>query len=277
MKEEQLSWEKSAIAFQRLKLPRELYHQPLDELRKQAFWEKLLSHAKGLALEAGCGTGKNSLILTKRRVTPVLVDFSQTAIKACKEMFDFFRKEAYFVVSDMLHMPFRDDTFDFIHSDSTLEHILDCREAVREIDRITKKGGYVFATVPNKLRLDGVEMWKRVVKPNYTQVSYTPNGLRNLFKETRMHIEEIFGYDILSPVWSLVLRKMQQTFWLGAFKSQEPITVSIAREEGGSGFLEQAILRSLEKIVFSRKNLNQFITSKHSSLVSINLAIILKK
>ena len=277
MEKEQFLWDKSALAYQRLKLPRELYNHPLEELKKQVFWRKLLKHAKGLALEAGCGTGKNSLVLTKQRIIPVLLDFSETAIKSCKEMFETFNKEALFIVGDMRHMPFKDETFDFIHTDSTIEHIPECKEAIKEIERITKKGEYVFATVPNKLRLDGVEMWKRIVKPNYTQRSYTPNELKDLFKETRMGVEELFGYDILSPTWSLILRKIQQAFRLEAFKNQEPITASIAREEGGQGFLEQIILGLLNKIVFSRKTIYRFITSKHNSLVSINLAIILKK
>lgn len=270
-------WEKSAIVYQRLRLPSELYFKPLEELRKEVFWQKLLKHAKGLALEAGCGTGKNSLILTKQMVTSVLIDFSATAVKACKEMFDFFDKEAFFVIGDMLHMPFRDEVFDFTHSDSTLEHIPNCKKAVKEIERVTKKGGYVFATVPNKLRPDGVQMWQRIVKPAYTQQTYTPNGLKNLFKETQMHVEDLFGYDILSPLWSLILRKIQQALHLETLNSQKQITASIAREEGGQGFLEQLILSWLGKKDILQKTLRILITSEHNSLTSINLAIILKK
>lgn len=272
-----MTWDEKATLYGQFRLPTQLYYQPLGELRKQIFWEKLLEHAKGLTLEAGCGTGKNSLILTKRKVAPVLIDFSKTAVRTSKRMFESLSKEAFFVIGDMRFMPFRNETFDYVHSDSTLEHIRNCRKATKELERITKKGGYVFAAVPNKSRPDGVEMWKRIARPNYTQISYTPNELRDLFQETQMYIDDLFGYDILSPMWSAILRKIQKCFCLGNLKDPHPNTISIAREEGGSGFLEQAVLQLLNQNVFSRRILHKFVTARHNSLVSINLAIILRK
>jgi ubiquinone/menaquinone biosynthesis C-methylase UbiE len=279
LEREQSSWDKGASSYQRFRMPLELFDLPMEKLSEQIFWQKLFKYAKGLAIEAGCGTGKNSLMLTKLQVTPVLFDFSVETIRQTKEIFKRVRvnKESFFVVGDVRHMPFRNESFDFAHSDSTLEHILEIKKAVKEIDRITAKGGYVFITVPNKLRIDGVEFWKKLAHPTYTQNTYSPKELKSLFKDTQMHVEDLFGYDVLSPLWSLLLRRMQQILHMETPRSRRRITASIIREEGGQNFFEQLVLRWLSKRGFLQRNLQKFFTSKHNALVSINLAIILKK
>ena len=257
-------------------MPLELLGLPVEKLFEQIFWQKLFKYAKGLAIEAGCGTGKNSLLLTKWQVTPVLFDFSVETIRKSKEMFKAVNKEAFFVVGDMRYMPFKNEAFDFAHSDSTLEHIPESKKVAKEIQRITSKGGYVFITVPNKLRIDGVEFWKKLAQPTYTQNTYSPKELKSLFKDTQMHVEDIFGYDILSPLWSFLLRRMQKILHVETAYRRR-MTASIVREEGGQDFFEQLILGWLTKRGFLQRNLQKFITSKHNALVSINLAIILKK
>lgn len=277
MEREQSSWDKSASNYQQFKMPLKLFDLPIEKLSEQILWQKLFKYAKGLAIEAGCGTGKNSLMLTKLQVTSVLFDFSVETIRQTKEIFKAVNKEGFFVVGDMRHMPFKNEAFDFAHSDSTLEHIPEIKKVVKEIDRITAKGGHVFITVPNKLRIDGVEFWKKLAQPTYTQNTYTPKELKSLFKDTQMHVEDFFGYDVLSPLWSFLLRRIQQILHIETSRSQRRMTASIVREEGGQDFFEQLVLGWLSKSGFLQRNLQKFITSKHNALVSINLAIILKK
>jgi len=260
-----------------MKMPLELFDLPVERLFEQVFWQKLFKHAKGLAIEAGCGTGKNSLLLTKWHVTSVLFDFSVETIRKSKEMFKAVNKEAFFVVGDMQYMPFKNEAFNFAHSDSTIEHIPESKKVAKEIQRITSKGGYVFVTVPNKLRIDGVEFWKKLAQPAYTQNTYSPKELRSLFKDTQMYIEELFGYDVLSPLWSFLLRRIQETLRIEIFQHRRRMTTSIVREEGGQDLFEQLILGWLSKRGFLQRNLQKFVTAKHNALVSINLAIILHK
>jgi hypothetical protein len=92
-----------------------------------------------------------------------------------------------------------------------------------------------------------------------------------------MQIEDLIGYDILSPLWSLLIRKMQKTLHIRNLKHQKLLTASIVREEGGQDFFEQITLEWLSKQGFLQRNLQKFINSKHNTLVSINLAITLRK
>jgi len=52
------------------------------------------------------------------------------------------------VVADNAELPFRSDIFDLVIASETLEHTLRYEEAVRELVRVTRPGGYVFVSVP---------------------------------------------------------------------------------------------------------------------------------
>ena len=52
-----------------------------------------------------------------------------------------------FVVSDGYTVPLADDSIDLTVSHSVLEHVVDLRQSLGEIDRITRQNGYVYLTV----------------------------------------------------------------------------------------------------------------------------------
>lgn len=47
-------------------------------------------------------------------------------------------------------LPFANDTFDLIVSDSTFEHVSDAPRIARELDRVLKGGGWICARTPNR-------------------------------------------------------------------------------------------------------------------------------
>ncbi|MFX1592985.1 MAG: class I SAM-dependent methyltransferase [Promethearchaeota archaeon] len=53
---------------------------------------------------------------------------------------------------DLIRLPYRDESFDFVSALDVLEHIKDDEIAVSEISRILKKNGIVVITVPHKMR-----------------------------------------------------------------------------------------------------------------------------
>lgn len=52
------------------------------------------------------------------------------------------------VLGDALRIPFADGAFDLVWLGGVLEHIQDPRQAIKEIHRVLKKGGYLYAEVP---------------------------------------------------------------------------------------------------------------------------------
>ena len=89
-------------------------------------------------------------------------------------------------------LPFADDTFDLVLSLAVLEHVRDPFRCAREIVRVLKPGGQVYAAVPFLQPYHGY--------PNH-YYNMTLSGLENLFAECR--IEESGTPEYGLPIWTL--------------------------------------------------------------------------
>ena len=56
----------------------------------------------------------------------------------------------HLVQSDIRHLPFDQDSFDFVYTMGTIEHIEEYELAVREVQRVLKTGGKAIIGVPHK-------------------------------------------------------------------------------------------------------------------------------
>jgi ubiquinone/menaquinone biosynthesis C-methylase UbiE len=276
-------WDKEARDYAELSLPYHIFTTPIDELLQSTFWRNLLGYAAGLALEAGCGTGKNSLILARNNVKPVLMDFSRRTIVYCKDLFRRCGCDALFVVADVTRMPFKTGVFDFVHSDSTLEHVVDYTGAIREIARVTGKGGYIFATVPNKLRIDGSDLHAKLAHVEHISRSFTPKQLKKSF-ETYLKVIKIFGYDVISPTITVMLRRLVKnapSMWnIKTNIIRDKVARSAARytrAEAGSSALELMFLSWLDKRGAIQRTVRRWLVEEHSCLISLNLGVIARK
>jgi len=106
---------------------------------------------------------------------------------ADKEIHPDFRKKIKLQVADATELPFDDNYFDVSFSFSTLEHIPENEKrekAFKELIRVTKKGGYVIITVPNKLNfgkyIRSIKMQKNGTSPFGYEHHYTPTQLKKI-------------------------------------------------------------------------------------------------
>lgn len=112
-----------------------------------------------IGLEIGCGVGfQSSLIasMSKRIVATDLFDpnsFTHTVgMNKAKELLRSTGTVNIDLVSCCAEkLPFKDENFDFVFSSSVLEHVKDKSMVISEMKRVTKKGGYIIAIVPNFL------------------------------------------------------------------------------------------------------------------------------
>lgn len=94
-------------------------------------------------LEVGCGVGLTTRhIANKYDVEIVGIDISRKMVSKAKERNRNIRN-ARFLVADAQKLPFKDNTFDIVFTESVIAFVPDKQKAIKEFKRVTKKGGYI--------------------------------------------------------------------------------------------------------------------------------------
>lgn len=78
------------------------------------------------------------------------LDISSYIVNAAKKTFKDANLKANLIQSDMRDIKFPSNSFDFVYSMGTIEHVPDYNKAIKEIYRVLKPGGTAIIGVPNK-------------------------------------------------------------------------------------------------------------------------------
>ncbi len=100
-------------------------------------------------LDAGCGTGIFTLDILARKAHVIGLDISHQMLMHAKK----YAPENSFpkVRSDMLYLPFKDNSFDKSVSITALEFVSDAKSAIDELIRVTRPGGCIVIATLNSL------------------------------------------------------------------------------------------------------------------------------
>jgi ubiquinone/menaquinone biosynthesis C-methylase UbiE len=98
-------------------------------------------------LDAGCGTGVFTLDILASGAHVTGLDISLPMLRRSREKAG--GGPLQIVLGDMLHLPFPENVFDRVVSVTALEFIEDGLGAVRELFRVTKRGGCIVAATLN--------------------------------------------------------------------------------------------------------------------------------
>lgn len=121
-------------------------------------------------------------------------DFSETAsVVLC----EYVEHPLNTVRADALALPFRDDTFDLVLSQATLEHVTDPQQAVDEMTRVLRPGGRLYIEVAFMQPLHQ-DPW------HYFNV--TPHGLDHLCRG--LDIIEKGAFGTLADQFDWMLREV---------------------------------------------------------------------
>jgi len=101
-------------------------------------------------LDIACGTGFGSNLLASKIDGNIIGgDLSAETIELCKNSWN--ANNLTFQVMDGTQLKFEDNAFDVVVSFETIEHTTAFNEMITEFKRVTKKGGKLFISTPNKL------------------------------------------------------------------------------------------------------------------------------
>jgi SAM-dependent methyltransferase len=140
-------------------------------------------------LDVGCGTGW----LAEHFSDYTGIDGAPEAVAAAAE------RGRNVIAGDVDEpLPFDDVTFDGVVLKDLLEHVADPVAVVREVHRVLKPGGRVFASSPDAQR------W---VWDDYThRRPFTRKGFRLLFADQGFTVQQA-GYESVMPGTSIVARR----------------------------------------------------------------------
>jgi SAM-dependent methyltransferase len=161
---------------------------------------RLLGPARDLEiLDAGCGTGINLAYLEEfGRVTGV--DVSEDAIRFCRR-----RGHENAVEADLRSLPWEDGRFDLVTALDVIEHIEEDARAIRDLVRVTKRGGHLLVTVPAFPSL-----WSEHDEINHHRRRYRRAELRELLEREGMHVDRMTYMNTLLFPAAWMARTWQQ-------------------------------------------------------------------
>jgi ubiquinone/menaquinone biosynthesis C-methylase UbiE len=139
-----------------------------------------------VALDLGCGTGNYFLPLKNKQ--KYALDLSKESIAVLKKRIKNKEKKEYHVyVGDAIKMPFKDNTFDFLFSFSTLYYIKEIDLIMPEISRVLKKEGIAILEFGNKYSIESV--WDKMMF-DCPQFHFSSKKIKKLFEENHLKIVE---------------------------------------------------------------------------------------
>ena len=162
------------------------------------FLKHKIEDSNGLMLDVGCGEGRHifGVMESYPQMKCIGIDPHKDSLKKAEEGYEYFQSisnaGAEFMEASAYCLPFPDDTFDLVVCSEVLEHLHEYMDAVKEIERVLKKGGKFYASVPAS--------WpERICWALSKEYQNQPGGHLRIFNQKDLVTEiEGVGFNILS-------------------------------------------------------------------------------
>jgi len=144
------------------------------------------ARALGLApgdrlLDAGCGTGQYASAFAAEGYRVDAVDLSPAMVIIAQSHTAGNDRPVTFHIADLADLPFPDATFDAVQARLSLHFAFDLPATVRELGRVLRPAGRLYASVPGPLSPISANVWQRHLEPDRRANNYvTPWELEAL-------------------------------------------------------------------------------------------------
>lgn len=142
-------------------------------------------------LDIGCGDGLFAKIFFSKQQTIYGIDMDQKEVELARIS----KTYKSVKISDALDMPFKDEFFRTVFTNSVLEHTYSLPLALREIARVLKKNGKLYVTIPSDRFTKELFFTKFLAKMHLKILShlYETFFLR-LFKVNKKNLLDVNGW-----------------------------------------------------------------------------------
>ena len=174
----------------------------LDFFASQAFkiLDKQIDNKDRKILEIGSGTGRFCIALAQKYPEKEIlgIDYTQESI-ALSQAGAAARKlnNVQFQKADLFHLPFKDNSFDFVFENGVIEHFTNYQEALREMKRVVKNGGKIAINVNNWYCFPKTLEKKLLGKayPFGYEKSFKHKEVAKAFKQLGLKEIEVYAYN----------------------------------------------------------------------------------
>ncbi len=149
-------------------------------------------------LEVGCGTGKTMEML-KRYGDVYGIDYSDEALGFCRQ-----RGLGNLKLGSVENLPYKDGYFDFVTCLDVLYHkgVEDDVQALKEINRVLVKGGYLFVTDAAMKCL-----WSRHDLVHHTKRRYSRREMKDKLLKAGFRVKKITYFNTILFPFIYAIRK----------------------------------------------------------------------
>ena len=103
-------------------------------------------------LDLGCGLGRHSILFGKNNFNVYSLDISEDAINRTREWADKEKIKIDLKVSDMIKLPYKDNSFDCIYCKNVISHTdtIGVKKIIKELYRVMRDDGECYLTLCSK-------------------------------------------------------------------------------------------------------------------------------
>lgn len=154
------------------------YTHPIGISRKKKIIKMVDPQKNDVICDLGCGEGNLSRDIVKKVKKIYGVDISPTRVKRAR------KNGIDAVCADVCLTSFKSNCFDKVICSEVIEHVINPKELIHELNRILKKGGTVVLTVPFNQKIEKTLL--DVPKEDLEQMDY--NEIKKRYHVTEDHL-----------------------------------------------------------------------------------------